>query len=250
MKNFYKILWIQGFIDFAISAYFIFVSWQLYRDTENALYVGLFVGLGFLPSFLSNLYFGVLVDQYNKKRLLLIALITMGMTLLIAFITVNKATPMLYIFTQMVVQLCGSLIRPAMQAYVASIFSKEQFLLIFTKSATFTISGGIVGAFIGGILVTKSLLFVLALIILVPIVISIWLLSTLPTVTRLEPQQKQTVIKEIISGFHYCFTNNYFLQLLVLMAIGQVIYHTTLGFLAAYVYDILQSTAIVYGSLH
>jgi len=246
----YKIIWIQGLIDFAISAYFIFVSWQLYHDTENALYAGLLVGLGFLPSFLSNLYFGVLVDQYNKKLLLFIALIIMAMTLLIVFLMVNKFVPLLYIFTHMIVQLCSSLIRPAMQAYVASIFSKEQFLFIFTKSTTFTISGGIVGAFIGSLLVTKSLILVLSLIILVPIMISIWLLSTLPTVKPLEHRQTQTVIKEVISGFQYCFTNSYFLQLLILMAIGQVIYHTTLGFLAAYVYDILQSTAIVYGALN
>ena len=249
MQHLNKVIWIQGFIDFSVSAYFIFITWYLYAETENVLYTGLFVGLGFLPSFLCNLYFGVLVDRHNKKWILSIALTIMIASMITFFATINQVIPVLLILTHMIVQLCGSLIRPAIQAYVANLFSREQFLTVFSKSASYTIMGGILGTSISSLLVAKSYIVGLTLIILIPLVISLYLLWNLPKEKKEMKYQKSSIFKEITSGFTYCFSNIYFIQLLILMALGQLIYHTTIGFLAAFTFDVLQSNATIYGML-
>lgn len=249
MQYFQKIVWIQGLIDFSVSAYFILVTWQLYMATENAVYTGLFVGLGFLPSFLCIPFFGVFIDRYNKKYLLIGALLIMLATMLFVFSTIHYIHPAFLIVSQMLMQLCGSLIRPTIQAYVAKLFSREQYIVVFSKSASYTIIGGILGTSISSLLVSKSYMIGLAFIVLFPLFIIMYLLIRLPAEEKRIAQNYHPIFQEIAAGFSYCLSKRYFIQLLALLAIGQLIYHTTVGFLAAFTYEILNSSATIYGML-
>ncbi|WP_332649480.1 MFS transporter [Lysinibacillus sp. 54212] len=249
MQHFTKVVWMQGLIDFSLSAYFIFVSWFLYAETESAIYAGLFVSLGFLPSFICNLYFGAVVDRSNKKRVIQYALVIIVIVLTTVFFMFKMLIPVVLIITHMVIQLCGSLIRPAIQAYLTVIFSKEQLLSIFSKSASYTIIGGILGTSISSLFIAKSNIILLSLSILIPLFISLFLFSLLPEEKSENHFENDSIIKEIIAGFSYLLVNKYFLQLLALMAIGQLTYHTTIGFLAAYTFGTLQSSVTIYGTL-
>ncbi|WP_042470357.1 MFS transporter [Bacillus ndiopicus] len=249
MVHLVKVIWLQGLLDFALSAYFIFITWSLYEQTENVMYTGLFVGLGFLPSLLCIPFIGVFVDRYNKKYLLLLALILMLMTICIVLIYFENISPTLLIISNMVLQLCGSIVRPTMQAYLAAIFNKEHLIVIFQKSASFTIIGGILGTAISSFFIAQTLISTLSFVIVLALIIALYLLWQLPTEQTSTARTHQSIFKEMMAGFIYSLSSRFFLQLLAIMAIGQLIYHTTIGFLAAYTYDVLKSTSTIYGIL-
>ncbi len=244
-----KVIWLQGLLDFSLSAYFIFTTWSLYEQTENVVYTGLFVGLGFLPSLLCIPFIGVFVDRYNKKHLLILALTLILLTICTVLISFKNISPVLLISSNMVLQLCGSLIRPTMQAYLATIFIKEQLIITFQKSASYTIIGGILGTAISSFFIAQALINTLSFIILLTLIIAFYLLWQLPTEQASTALTHHSILEEMIAGFIYSLSSRFFLQLLVIMAIGQLIYHTTIGFLAAYTYEVLKSSATVYGLL-
>ena len=244
-----KVIWLQGLLDFSLSAYFIFTTWSLYEQTENVVYTGLFVGLGFLPSLLCIPFIGVFVDRYNKKYLLILALTLILLTICTVLISFKNISPVLLILSNMVLQLCGSLIRPTMQAYLATIFIKEQLIITFQKSASYTIIGGILGTAISSFFIAQALINTLSFIILLTLIIAFYLLWQLPTEQASTALTHHSILEEMIAGFIYSLSSRFFLQLLVIMAIGQLIYHTTIGFLAAYTYEVLKSSATVYGLL-
>ena len=55
--------------EFGRAMYFVTVTWVLYGITGDAVYTGVLVGLGFLPGVFLNLFFGVLVDRFDRKHL-------------------------------------------------------------------------------------------------------------------------------------------------------------------------------------
>lgn len=244
-----KIIWIQGLLDFALSAYFIFITWGLYEQTENVVYTGLFVGLGFLPSLLCMPFFGVFVDRYYKKYLLVGAFTIILLTISAVMLCFNNLSPILLISSNMVLQLCGSLIRPAMQAYISTLFSKEQLIITFQKSASYTIIGGILGTAMSSLFIAQAAVDILAILIILAIFIAFSILWCLPADKLTTDSPQHSIFKEMLAGFMYCLSSRFFIQLLIIMMIGQLTYHTTVGFLAAYTYEILQSTAPVYGLL-
>ncbi|WP_193768935.1 MFS transporter [Metasolibacillus meyeri] len=249
MRYLTKVIWIQGLLDFALSAYFIFITWGLYEQTENIVYTGLFVGLGFLPSLLCMPFFGVFVDRYHKKYLLLAAFATIFITIAAVMICFDDLSPILLIVSNMVLQLCGSLIRPAMQAYISALFNKEQLIVTFQKSASYTIIGGILGTAISSFFITQAVVSILAFTIINAIFIALSLLWRLPKDKLVIYRSRYSIFKEMRAGFTYCLSSCFFLQLLIIMMIGQLIYHTTVGFLAAYTYEVLKSNATLYGLL-
>lgn len=252
MNNLQKISISLFLSEFTTSAYFIIVTWILYHSTNNAIFTGLFIGLGFLPSFLSNLYFGVLVDRMEKRHLLIIAQSIISISLILIALLTYGDFPFLVIgliLIHMIIQLCGSLFRPSMQAYLTSIFSQEELITVFSKTASIGIVGSIAGTALGSLFISLFPAAIVFLILLCPLLLSLFLLRSLP-VERVEIiTSPNSIVKDIKNGFHYCFSDKFYIQLLIIMAIGQLIFHTNIGFLAVFTTDILKENATIYGIL-
>ncbi|MRG87598.1 MFS transporter [Salinibacillus xinjiangensis] len=253
MRGFKNIIITFFLSEFSRAMYFVSVTWLLYQLTNNAQYTGVLVGLGFLPGLVLNLFFGVIVDRFNRKNLSILAnlLCTFSMALLLFFFVIDKVDPWLIIGVHMILQVSGSLFRPAIQAFIAECFDKEYLPKVFSQSSSAAIVGGLLGASVGGLII--SFISVSGSMLIVTGSFAISSLSLI--LIRGKVKQKQAITKrnsigkDITDGFLYIKNNKFLLGLFIIMLNGQLVFHTTLGFLSVYTVDYLLQSATIYGLL-
>ncbi|MGP4069643.1 MFS transporter [Halobacillus sp. B29] len=235
------------------AMYFVLITWFLYQWTQDAIYTGIFVSFGFLPGLFSNLVFGVVIDRSNRKKLASLAGGgSIGCLLLLwgAFL-LGLINPWVMILTHMVLQTLGSLFRPSLQALVAEVFKKNDLPRIFSLSGSATISGSLTGAALGGILsgllpVSISLLIVTGL--YIGAFFTVLFVSYEPSSMR-KPAKASPFFQELQEGFVYLKRHHMLHGLFAMMMLGQLTFHTILGFLSVYTSAYLNQTSTVYGFL-
>lgn len=235
------------------AMYFVLITWFLYQWTKDALYTGLFISFGFLPGLFSNLVFGVLVDRSNRKRLAGIAGVASFLCLLLlggAF-SVGWIHPWVMIITHMALQTAGSLFRPALQALVAEVFPKEQLPRIFSWSGSATVSGSLAGAAIGGLLagwlpIEASIFVVLTF--YMGAWVAVQQIRYIPKAKIIETD-RTSFFHDVKEGFIYVHRHRMLYGLFVMLMLGQLTFHTTLGFLSVYTSAHLLQSSFVYGLL-
>ncbi len=239
--------------EFGRTMYFVTITWLLYEITSDPLYTGLLLGLGFVPGFVLNLFLGVMVDRYNRKKLTLVAnaISSIAILFLLVFLSIFVNLPWVIITVHMVLQVCGSLFRPAIQAFMAENFEEELLPTIFSKASSTGIIGGLVGALVGGIVISKLSTSVTLLIVSMSLLLSSILLFMIKSKKRnprsLRPNH--SIQRDIVDGFHYVKSNKLLLGLFVIMFTGQLVYHSSLGFLSVYTVTYLMRSATIYGIL-
>nr|WP_262365329.1 MFS transporter [Halobacillus karajensis] len=155
------------------------------------------------------------------------------------------------IAAHMALQTAGSLFRPSLQALVAEVFPQESLPRIFSWSGSSTVAGSLSGAALGGILAgfmaIELSLFVVILLYL-GAVLTIHLLHYIP-VPREEKEEISSFWHEMKEGFRYVHHNRMLYGLFVMLMLGQLTFHTTLGFLSVYTSAHLKQPSIIYGLL-
>ena len=68
-----RIIFIQLSLDCISGALLVLSSWTVFASTGSAVLTGLYVSLGFLPSLISNIYIGAIVDRWDAKKMMQIA---------------------------------------------------------------------------------------------------------------------------------------------------------------------------------
>ena len=239
--------------EFGRAMYFVLITWFLYQWTEDALYTGLFVSFGFVPGLFSNVIFGVLVDRNNRKRLAGIAGVSsiFCLFLLTLIFLLGWVYPWIMIGTHMFLQTAGSLFRPSLQALVAEVFPKEDLPRIFSWSGSSTVAGSLAGAATGGVLAGLLVIEVSL------VVVMLFYIGAAITVHRIDytpiPRKRRSgsdsFIKEIKEGFVYVHNHPMLYGLFVMLMLGQLTFHSTLGFMSVYTSAHLQQSSVVYGLL-
>ena len=99
-----------------------------------------------------NLVIGVIVDRFHRKGLILSAnlLIIAVMISVTIAIGAGVAKPWLIIGTHMLLQVTGSLYRPALQAFLPEAFAKEELPKIFTRAGAASDLGALLGSSLSG----------------------------------------------------------------------------------------------------
>lgn len=251
MNSFKNVLITFFLSEFGRAMYFVSITWILYELTDDPLFTGALVGLGFLPGLLLNLFFGVAVDRFNRKWLAVLAnlLCSLSMATLLLFFSFDKVGPWLIIIVHMILQVAGSLFRPAIQAFLAESFAKEHLPKVFSQSSSAAILGGLLGATVGGLVIsvfsaTGTLIIVTSCFVIATVSI---LLIKNEVVVRDEQIDRKSIGKDIVDGFVYIKNHKFLLGLFVIMFNGQLVFHTSLGFLSIYTVDYLEQSATVYG---
>ncbi|RCW64533.1 MFS transporter [Saliterribacillus persicus] len=253
MSGFKNILIAFFLAEFGRAMYFVTVTWVLYELTNDPLYTGLLIGLGFFPGLVLNLFFGVIVDRFNRKKISILANIisTFSMAILLFFFIIDKIEPWLIVLVHMILQVSGSLFRPAIQAFIAENFDKNHLPKIFSQSSSSAIVGGLLGASIGGIII--SILSVSGSMSIVTGSFAIASISLFLIKSEIREKQKvsnkNSIIKDITDGFTYIRSHKFLLGLFIIMFNGQLVFHTSLGFLSVYTVEYLLQSATVYGLL-
>ncbi|TFB21832.1 MFS transporter [Filobacillus milosensis] len=249
-----KLIWGAFFLaEFGRTMYFIIVTWLLYSLTNDALYTGLLVSIGFIPSLIMNLIFGVIVDRMDRKYLTILANIINTMTIVLNCIAilVQAINPWIIIVTHMIIQLMGSLFRPAVQAFIAESFPKDLLPKVFSQSGSAAIVGGLSGASIGGILIGVTSGFMSMIVVAISFAIatiSLTFVSREQVSSSIEVTQK-SIATDLIEGFNYLKRNTFMFNLFGVMFVGQLVFHTSVAFLSVYTKEYLEQTVTVYGFL-
>ncbi len=218
------------------------------------MYTGVLVSVGFLPGLFLNLLFGVFVDRFNRRKLAIIALaigVLAMMTLLLGSIFYGYL-PLLIIVVHMIVQISGSLFRPAVQALLAEIFPKEDLPKVFSKTSSFSIIGGIVGASIGGgilALTNGHVTLLIAVVSYMIAIVGLLIISYEPKKSEIGNRERNSILKDLKNGFQYLNDNRFLLFLFIVMFNGQLVFHTSLGFLSVYTLEYLNQSEATYGLL-
>ncbi|TGB03624.1 MFS transporter [Halobacillus salinus] len=239
--------------EFGRTMYFVVITWLLYTMTEDPFFTGLLVSIGFVPGLVFNLFFGVVVDRLNRKVLSVTA--TLINTLAVAFLVVSIISsaldPWTILIVHMILQLMGSLFRPSIQAFIAEVFRDEELPKIYSRTGSAAIVGGLLGAAFGGIITGVSSEEVALLIVALCFSLATLLLTRLrhnPANSTCNTNET-TIIHDLIEGFSYLKGNKILLSLFGIMLVGQLTFHTTIGFLSVYTKEYLNQTATVYGLL-
>lgn len=239
--------------EFGRTMYFVVVTWILYSMTNDPMYTGLLVGMGFVPGLVFNLIFGVLVDRFNRKRLTLIAILinTLAVSVLLISLATNSLHVWIIIGVHMVLQLMGSLFRPSIQAFIAEVFEKKKLPKIFSQTGSIAIVGSLLGASTGGIITGLASEFISIIIVVLSYSLAFisLLLIKVNNQVKIIPTTKGSIISDLIGGFIYLKNNRYLLGLFGTMFVGQLTFHTSLGFLSVYTKAFLNHSTTVYGFL-
>ncbi|PYZ95553.1 MFS transporter [Alteribacter lacisalsi] len=251
MKQFPYVLFAFFMSEFGRAMYFVTVTWVLYGITGDAVFTGVLVGLGFLPGVFLNLFFGVLVDRFDRKSLTIIAVgvSAAAIAVLLVASAADTVGPVIIFAVHMTVQTAGSLFRPAIQALIAECFPKEELPQVFSRSASAAIIGGLAGAGAGGLLLAVLSLTGSLGLVTAAFSSAAGALFFLKSVTQKKPSAKKTVLRDLTDGFRYVNRNRFLLRLFVIMFTGQLVFHSSLGFLSVYTADYLMQPAAVYGFL-
>lgn len=248
--NFPYILSAFFFTEFGRAMYFIVISWVLYNLTKDPSYTGLLVGLGFVPGLFLNMVIGVVIDRFDRKKLALFAnlIITVAMLLALIAIGTGAVEVWMIVSVHMLMQLTGSLYRPSLQAFVTEAFKKEQLPKIFSQSGAASELGSMLGSSIGGLIVAYlSTTASMATVVFCYILATIALLLTKYETVLVRGNKKVTVVSDLVGGFTYLKDNKFLLGLFAMMFVGQLVFHTSMGFLSVYVTEYLHKPVQIYG---
>ena len=178
-----RVIFIQFSLDFISAAFLVLSSWTVFASTGSALLTGLYVSLGFLPSLIANIYIGAIVDRWDAKKMVQISFGVMLVAILCLGVNVVNEVIVLLFVAQMLVQLAGSIFRPSVQVYMTHLFEPEKLTYIFTKAASLSILGGVIGTLIASQFLAFSIFYVLAFMLLF-VVIAILISMQLPQAAR------------------------------------------------------------------
>jgi MFS transporter, DHA3 family, macrolide efflux protein len=239
--------------EFGRAMYFVMITWILYDMTKDPYYTGILVSIGFLPGLLLNFLIGVLVDRLNRKRLAIIANFSSALVLiyLLSTILLDALHPVHIFIVHMVLQVSGSLLRPSIQAFVAEIFPKKLLPSIYSKAGSAGIIGGLLGASIGGLVIAHASYFIAMSIPFTAFVLATIAIVFIPQKenNQMTDKEKASIFRDLLSGFSYVKHNRLLINLFMMMFIGQLVFHTSIGFLSAYTSEFLNKSATIYGLL-
>lgn len=133
------------------------MSWLVYRLTGSALVLGLVGFAGHVPTFLISPFAGVLVDRWNRHRILIITqTLAMLQALVLALLVLTDNTLVWHIILlSVVLGLVNALDAPARQAFVTDIVADKNDLgnAIALNSSMFN-AARLVGPSVAGLLIT------------------------------------------------------------------------------------------------
>ena len=131
-------------------------AWLVYRLTGSALLLGVVGFAGQIPSFLLAPLAGVLVDRWNRQRLLVITqVLAMFQSLALALLTMTGLIKMWHVIVLSVLQgLINSFDMPARQAFVVEMVEKREDLAnAIALNSSMVNAARLLGPSIGGVVI-------------------------------------------------------------------------------------------------
>ncbi len=183
-------------------------GWLVYRLSDSSFLLGIVGFAGQIPIFLLSPFAGVLVDRWNRRRLLVVTqMLSMMQSFLLAFLALSGMITVGQIIILSIFQgLINSFDTPARQAFVVQMVDKTEDIAnaIALNSSMFN-SARLLGPSIAGLLIAtvgEGLCFLIDSISYIAVIFSLIAMSLKPHRIRDEAGK---VLKGLKEGFNYAF---------------------------------------------
>ena len=250
-KEYISILGTYFLTEFGKQMYLIVTMWLLYDLTKSPFLAGLLVSMGFLPNLFFNLIIGVIVDRFNRQRLAMYASLisALDMILIFSLIYFGIVKPWMIVGVHMLLQVMGSLFRISMQTYISEGFDKEELPNILSKSGAAAEIGALVGSLTSGIIIAYISMSLSMFVVIISFVFSSLLIYKTRLTFKKQINSKVSILSNFKDGFIYLKENNFLFGLFSISAVGQMVFHNSISFLATYTGVFLVRSELTYGFL-
>lgn len=256
-KEFNFFLFMRFAMVFAWSMQFVIIEWEVYSLTKDPLSLGIIGLMEIIPAVSMALFAGHIVDQSEKKKLLVKCILGFSVVSLGLFlITVPQFTEDLslntILYTVYALVFLGGLVRAFISPTIFSLLSLIVPKKVYPNAATWSSSTwqlasmfgpALAGVSIGFIGVHWSLCLVFAF-----SIIALIMLSKIETKPILNPKIGEPIFKSLKEGLNFVFTNKTILGAISLDMIA-VLFGGAVALLPIFAQDILKVGSEGFGIL-
>src|SRR6266550_273326 len=182
-------------------------SWLVYRLTGSALLLGVVGFAGQIPSFILAPFAGVLVDRWNRHRLLVITqVLALLQSLAMALLALTGLIKIWQVFVLSVFQgLINAFDMPARQAFVVEMVDKREDLAnAIALNSSMVNAARLLGPSIGGVIIAavgEGWCFMIDAISYLAVIASLLAMSITPRMTR--PTNGANMFQQLREGWIY-----------------------------------------------
>lgn len=256
-KEFNVFLWIRFALVFAWSMQFIVIEWQVYSLTKDPFSLGIIGLMEFLPALVMALYAGHLVDQSEKRNLLLkcilgFAVISFGLFLLATpgITTGYSGKGILYCIYALV--FCGGVLRAFISPTIFSLLSlvvpKKVYPNAATWSSTVWQMGAVLGPALGGFAIGWiGVQWSMGAVLLIAL-LALLTLSQITVKPVLNPKIGEPVLQSLKEGIRFVYQTKAILGAMTLDMVA-VLFGGAIALLPVFAQDILNVGSEGFGVL-
>jgi len=247
-KEFNIFLIVRFAMVFAWSMQFVVIEWEVYSITKNPLSLGIIGLMEVIPAVSLALFAGHIVDQKEKKGLLLkcilgFSIISVGLFLLTWPIIVEDLTTQFTLYAIYFLVFLGGVVRAFLGPTIFSLFSLIIPKKVYPNAATWSSSvwqmGAVVGPAVAGFSINGMGVHWSMLLIFGFSLIALTSLSFIPKKPILNPKIGENIFESLREGIRFVKKTKVVLSALTLDMIA-VLFGGAVALLPVYAQDILK----------
>lgn len=247
-KEFNLFLIVRFAMVFAWSMQFVVIEWEVYSITKNPLSLGIIGLMEVIPAVSMALFAGHIVDQKEKRNLLILCIagfsvVSLGLFLITWPAVIKDMSTNVILYTVYALVFVGGIVRSFLGPTIFSLFSLLVPKKVYPNAATWSSSvwqmGAVAGPAIGGFAihwfgVHWSMCFIFALSLL-----ALLFLLQIPKKPILNPNIGENIFKSLREGISFVKNNRIILGALALDMFA-VLFGGAVALLPIYAQDILK----------
>ncbi|MBK1811322.1 MFS transporter [Clostridium sp. YIM B02505] len=195
-------------------------SWLVVTLTDSALKLSFVSALQFTPVLLFSLFAGALIDNYPKKKILLITQTIMGvLAFVLTFLVFTHKIQYWHILVlAAILGCCNAVDMPARQSFMIELVGKEDLMNAIALNSTVFNAARMVGPAVAGIMIKFFgffICFLLNAVSFIPLVYGIYMISA--SGAPKQNAEKKNMIVDIKEGLKYVFNSKEILFTILLV---------------------------------
>ena len=206
-KKKFIIIWIGQTISiFTSSVIQMAIIWYLIDTTKSATILSLATLMGFLPQAVLGPFIGVLIDRYNRKKIMILADLSIAfVTLLLAIVSWFATLPIWLIMMVLFLRSIGTAFHePSLQAVTPIIVPKEYLTNCAGYTQAMESVSFLLSPAVAAILYSKLNISLILLTDIVGAAIAVLtiLIIKIPKISRTDHEVAPNLLREAREGFH------------------------------------------------
>jgi MFS family permease len=202
-------------------------SWLVYRMTNSALLLGVVGFAGQIPSFLLAPFAGVLVDRWNRHRLLLITqVLALVQSLAMAILALTGLINIWHVIALSIFQgIINAFDMPARQAFVVEMVEKREDLPnAIALNSSMVNAARLLGPSLGGVIIAvvgEGWCFMIDAVSYIAVIGSLFAMRITPRMTT--PIKEARVLQQLREGWDYAYRFAPIRKVLLLLALVSLV---------------------------